>query len=115
MKRYVNISVLLFLILIVIVPASWSAQKMGSIAIFTEAQSWTDAATANTSAQTITDNLKLTKDIQILGDKDIGAFATKNTKDGDLDIIITFGYFPVRACLKSPIKNHQVEYEMQAA
>jgi len=93
MKRYIVFSVLLVLVL-VFVPASWSVQKVGSIGIFTASVSWTDVGTANAAAQIITDKLKLTRDIQVLSDADIGAFATKNTKDGDLDIIITFGWFP---------------------
>jgi hypothetical protein len=71
------------------------AEKMGQIAIFTEAVGWTDVATANAQAQIIIDGLKLTKDIQKLGDAAIGDWAKKNTKDGDTDVIIMFGYFPV--------------------
>jgi hypothetical protein len=93
MKRYIIFSVLLALVL-VFVPASWSVQKVGSVAIFTESVSWTDVGTANAAAQIIADKLKLTRDVQVLNNTDIATFATKNTKDGDLDIIITFGYFP---------------------
>jgi len=93
MKRYLIFSVLLALVL-VFVPASWSAQKVGSVGIFTASASWVDVGTANAAAQIIIDKLKLTRDVQILSDADIGAFATKNTNDGNLDIIITFGWFP---------------------
>jgi len=68
---------------------------MGQIAIFTEAVSWTDVGTANAVAQKIISDLKITRDIEILGDKAIGTFAEANTGDDDMDIIITFGYFPV--------------------
>lgn len=94
MVKYSSFVALLFLAFIFVQP-SWSIQKMGSIAIFTEAVSWTDVGTANAEAQEIINNLKITRDIQIMGDKEIGEFAKKNTNDNDLDIIITFGYFPV--------------------
>lgn len=69
-------------------------QKIDKIAIFTAQVSWTDVATANAAAQKIIDNLKITRDINIMSDADIGKFATANTDDGNLDIIITFGWFP---------------------
>ena len=79
---------------LILVTAS-QAQKMGQIAIFTESVGWTDVGTANAQAQIILDNLKITKSVEKLGDAAIGDWAKKNTKDGEMDIIITFGYFPV--------------------
>lgn len=71
------------------------AATMGQIAIFTESVGWTDVGTANNAAQMIIDEVNVSKDIKILGDKDIAAFAEANTDDGQLDVIILFGYFPV--------------------
>lgn len=87
--------VFLVSLFMVFAAASCLAAEMGQIGIFTEAVSWTDVGTANAVAQKIIADLKLTRDIEILGDKAIGDFAEANTGDGDLDIIITFGYFPV--------------------
>jgi hypothetical protein len=94
MKKNVSFGVLLSLIC-VFAAAPSSASQMGQIAIFTESVGWTTVQTANAQAQIIIDDLRLTREIEVLGDAEIGAFAKENTNDGDLDIIITFGYFPV--------------------
>ena len=72
-----------------------SASKMGEIGIFTEATSWMDVASANSAAQIIKKKTKLIKKIEVYNDKDIGKFAEKRIDNDALDIIITFGYFPV--------------------
>jgi len=90
MKRYISLC-LLFMILFA-VPCF--AEKMGQIAIFTESVGWTDVGTANAAAQIIIDEVTITRDIQKLGDGDMGTFAEANTDDGELDVIIMFGYFP---------------------
>jgi hypothetical protein len=67
--------------------------KMGEIAIFNEQVSWTDIGAAKADTAKI---LKTTLGkVKVYGDKAIGDFAKKRTEDGALDIIITFGYFPV--------------------
>jgi len=75
--------------------AGLSFAQIDKIAIFNEAQSWTDAATATAATDYIMANVKVANDIQVYNDADIGTFAQNNTKDGNVDIIITFGYFPV--------------------
>jgi len=67
--------------------------KMGEIAVFNEQVGWTDVGAAKAATEKIL-KTKLGK-IKVYNDKDIGNFAKKRTKDGALDIIITFGYFPV--------------------
>ncbi|MBD3183387.1 hypothetical protein GF312_13905 [Candidatus Poribacteria bacterium] len=71
------------------------AADMGQIAIFNEAVGWTTVQHATQQTQIILDRIKITKNIEVLNDKDIGTFAENGTGDGDLDVIITFGYFPV--------------------
>ncbi len=90
MKRYVSFC-LLFMVLFA---APCFAEKMGQIAIFTESVGWTNVGAANTAAQIILDGVTITNDIQKLSDGDIGTFAEANTDDGELDVIILFGYFP---------------------
>jgi hypothetical protein len=93
MRRNTLLSVLSFTVFVL--AATAQASEMGEVAIFADAVSWTDVGTAKAAAQKIQSDLKLTRDIQILSDDAIGAFAEQNTDDGNLDIIITFGYFPV--------------------
>ena len=94
LKRSISLGISLVAIL-VFAATTWSASTIGDIAIFTEAVSWTDVGTANAAAQMIIDELKLTKNIEIMNDKAIGEFAKEKTDNDKLDIIITFGYFPV--------------------
>lgn len=75
--------------------AGLSFAQIDKIAIFNELQSWTDAATATAATDYIMANVKVAKEIKVYNDADIGTFAQNNTKDGNVDIIITFGYFPV--------------------
>jgi len=90
MKRYVSFC----LLLMVLFAAPCFAEEMGQIAIFTESVGWTSVGAANTAAQIILDGVTITNDIQKLGNGDMGTFAEANTDDGELDIIILFGYFP---------------------
>jgi hypothetical protein len=75
--------------------ASLSFAQIDKIAIYTENVSWTDAATATAAADFIMKNVKSANDIKVYNEADIATFAKDNTKDGNFDIIITFGYFPV--------------------
>jgi len=74
--------------------ASLSFAQIDSIAIFTEQVSWTDAATAAAAVDLITKNVKTAKEVKVYTDAELAAFATKHTKDGNFDMIITFGWFP---------------------
>jgi len=93
MKKIISLNTLLSLFF-VFVTIPFAVSQMGDIAIFTEQVSWTDVATANAAAQKIQNELKITKNVEILGDNAIGNFAEEKTGDGKLDIIITFGWFP---------------------
>ena len=94
LKKSISFGISLFAIF-VFVATTWPASTIGDIAIFTEAVSWTDVGTANAAAEMIIDELKLTKNIEIMNDKAIGEFAKEKTENDKLDIIITFRYFPV--------------------
>jgi len=71
-----------------------AAEIMGQIAVFNEKAGWIAAATAQQQTQILLDELKLTKDIQVLGEADLAKWAEANTDDGNLDTIILFGDFP---------------------
>ena len=87
-------SVLSGLLILIFTAAPCFSARMGQIAIFTEAVGWTTVQVANTAAAMIINEVTITNDIQILGDAEIEAFAEANTDDGELDVIILFGYFP---------------------
>jgi hypothetical protein len=86
---------LIVAIFVTLVFSSLSWAQIDKIALFTEAVSWTDVATAQAAADYITNNVQSAGNIAAYSDADIGTFATQNTGDGNFDIIITFGYFPV--------------------
>lgn len=94
MKKSLSFGILLFVTFVfVITPCSFS--DVGEIAIFTESVGWTSTGTANAAAQIIMDEVTIATNIQKYSDADIGTFATEKSNNDDLDIIITFGYFPV--------------------
>ncbi|MBP96359.1 hypothetical protein CMK18_10455 [Candidatus Poribacteria bacterium] len=68
--------------------------RMGEIAIFNESVGWTNLAAAKADTEKIL-RTKFAKRVKVYNDKDIGTFAKKRTGNSQLDIIITFGYFPV--------------------
>ena len=79
LKKSISFGISLFAVF-VFVATTWSA-TIGDIGIFTEAVSWTDVGTANAAAQMIIDELKLTKNIEIMNDKAMGEFAKEKTDD----------------------------------
>ena len=79
---------------ITLILSSLSFAQIDKIAIFNEQVSWTDAATATAATDFIIANVKVANEIKVYSDATIKAFAEANTADGDLDIIITFGWFP---------------------
>ena len=86
---------LLFCSVISFSGTAWSAvSKMGEIAIFNELVGWTNVGAAKSDTEKIL-KTKFAKNIKVYDDDDIGKFAKKKTEDDELDIIITFGYFPV--------------------
>ena len=68
--------------------------RMGEIAIFNESVGWTNLAAAKADSEKIL-RTKFARRVKDNNDKDIGTFAKKRTGNNQLDIIITFGYFPV--------------------
>jgi len=85
---------LLFTLTFLFASQLMAADIMGQVAIFNEQVGWINAATAQAQTKIFVDGVKLARDIQVLGDADIAKWAKANTDDGNLDIIITFGYFP---------------------
>ena len=90
-KRISVFALLLSLCILAFDAESKNAQ-MGEVAIFNEAVGWTNVGAAKEATEKI---LKTKLKAKVYGDKAIGDFAKKRTGDGALDIIITFGYFPV--------------------
>ncbi len=93
LKKSINSGILLAAIFVF--AATTSASEIGEIALFTESVGWTDVATATAQANIIINKIKITNKIKTLSDNAIGEFAKEKTQDNKLDIIITFGYFPV--------------------
>jgi len=69
--------------------------QIDKIAIFNESVGWTDVATAAAATDEILASVKTASDITVYNDADMGKFAEDNTADGNFDLMIIFGYFPV--------------------
>ncbi|HGJ66644.1 TPA: hypothetical protein ENS27_14870 [bacterium] len=90
-RRYFIASVAIMLII-----TSLAFAQVDKIAIFYEQVGWIAADPAKKAGDAIVKGVtKGVNNIKVYNDADIGAFAKANTKDGDFDIIVTFGYFPV--------------------
>ena len=70
------------------------AARLGEVAIFTEQSGWIAQGTAAAEGAELAKLLKKPKDVVTLTDKEIGPWAEKHTKNGQTDIIVTFGWFP---------------------
>lgn len=75
--------------------SSLALAQIDQIAIFNEAVGWTDVATAKAATDKIIASVKSAKSIKVYTDAEMANFAKANTKDGNFDLIILFGYFPV--------------------
>lgn len=75
--------------------SSLAFAQIDQIAIFNESVGWTDVATAKAATDAIIANVKTAKSIKIYNDAEMATFAKANTKDGNFDLMIIFGYFPV--------------------
>lgn len=75
--------------------ASLSWAQIDTLAIFNENVGWTSVEVAQAATDFIVNNVSSANEIVILNDADMGAFAEENTGDGNFDIILTFGYFPI--------------------
>ena len=82
-------------IIIALAFASLSWAQIDKIALFYESVGWTDVETATAAAEYITANVKSANSIDAYSDADMATFAEANTDDGDFDMMIIFGYFPV--------------------
>lgn len=90
LKRYFAATTLMALIFCGL---SWA--QIDKIAIFNESVGWTDVATAAAATDIIMSNVTAANEIAIYSDADMGEFAEANTNDGNFDMMIIFGYFPV--------------------
>lgn len=93
MRKVLSCFLFLFLAVVSVSPLL-ASDVLGQVAIFNARAGWIDAGTAQAQTKIFMDGVKLVKDIQVLGDKEIGTWAKANTKDGDMDTIILFGDFP---------------------
>ncbi|HEX30680.1 TPA: hypothetical protein ENG04_11425 [Candidatus Poribacteria bacterium] len=73
--------------------SSW-AGKIGDVGIFCDQTSWIDAAAAKRIAEALVKNVKSAASVKIYDLDGIADFAKANTGDGEVDVIMTFGYFP---------------------
>ena len=81
-------------IFMTLVLASLSWAQIDKIGIFTEAVSQIDPAAALAVADFVMNNVESAEEIAVYNEADLAEFAVANTGDGDVDIIITFGFFP---------------------
>jgi hypothetical protein len=81
--------------LLILAVASLSWAQIDKIAIFNESVGWTDVATAEAATDIIMSDVTSANEIVVLSDDDMGTFAEENTDDGNFDMMIIFGYFPV--------------------
>jgi hypothetical protein len=82
-------------VFIALVFSSLSFAQIDKIAIFNELVGWTSVGAAAEATDIVLANVTSAADITIYNDADMGAFAEDNTGDGNMDIILTFGYWPV--------------------
>ncbi|MBD3183386.1 hypothetical protein GF312_13900 [Candidatus Poribacteria bacterium] len=82
-------------IFLTLVFSSLSMAQIDKIAIFNELVGWTTVEAAAEATEVILANVTSASSIEVLNDEEMGAFAEANTGDGNLDIIVTFGYWPV--------------------
>jgi hypothetical protein len=69
-------------------------RMVGDIGIFCDNTSWIDVGEARRIAERLVTGVTSAKSIAIYDLSGIADFARKGIGDGDLDVIITFGYFP---------------------
>lgn len=91
-RRYLIVSVSIMLI----ISSLAFAEVIDKIAVFYESVGWIAADPAKKAGDAIVTAVAgKVNDVKVYNDADIGKFAKDNTNDGDVDLIITFGYFPV--------------------
>jgi hypothetical protein len=82
-------------VFIALVFSSLSFAQIDKIAIFNELVGWTTVGAAAEATDILLASVTSAADITIYDDAGMGAFAEDNTGDGNFDIIVTFGYWPV--------------------
>ncbi len=85
----------LIAVFMMLVISSVAFAQIDKIAIFYESVGWIGADPAKAAGDAIAKGVKVANEIVVLNDADMATFAKANTKDGNFDVIITFGYFPV--------------------
>jgi len=86
---------LIAVVFVALVFSSLSLAQIDKVAIFNESVGWTDVATAAAATDIILNNVTKVNDITVYNDAEMGDFAQANTGDGNVDIIVLFGYVPV--------------------
>ncbi len=86
---------LISVVFVALVFSSLSLAQIDKVAIFNESVGWTDVATAAAATDIILSSVTKVNDITVYNDADMATFAVANTDDGNVDIIILFGYVPV--------------------
>lgn len=68
-----------------------SAAEIGDIALYNANVGWIDGAKAKEIGDGLVANVKTGKSIKVYSAADLATFATANTSDGDVDVILLFG------------------------
>lgn len=85
----------LIAVAMMLVISSVAFAQIDKIAVFYESVGWIGADPAKAAGDAIVKDVKVANEVKVYNDADIATFAKANTADGNFDVIITFGYFPV--------------------
>ena len=86
---------LIAVIFVALVFSSLSWAQIDKVAIFNELVGWTTVESAAAATEIILSNVTKANDVAVYDDAGMGDFAAANTGDGNVDIIVLFGYVPV--------------------
>lgn len=82
-------------VFVMLVFSSLSLAQIDKVAIFNESVGWTDVDTALAATDIILAGVTKANDVTVYDDAGMGDFAAANTADGNVDVIVLFGYVPV--------------------
>jgi len=85
---------LIAVVFVALVFSSLSLAQIDKVAIFNESVGWTTVDVAAAATDIILANVTKANDVAVYDDAGMGTFAAANTDDGNVDIIVLFGYVP---------------------
>ena len=85
---------LIAVVFVALVFSSLSLAQIDKVAIFNESVGWTTVDVAAAATDIILANVTKANDVAVYDDAGMGDFVAANTDDGNVDIIVLFGYVP---------------------